>query len=205
MQKARLIVGLGNPGKEYEYTRHNIGFLIVQELVKRYGSSLQKKTQLMGDFAKATKGDQTYLFLLPMTYMNLSGRSVRRCIDYYRLMINRLIVIVDDVYLPFGKMRLREEGQSGGHKGLKSIDECLGTNRYARLRVGLGQSKTQNLSDFVIGKFNSDELEKLPKVIDSAAEVVQSWIDFGTKAALETLSKFLSSPDQQDKGSLEEI
>ncbi len=197
MQNAKLIIGLGNPGKQYENTRHNMGFLVVRELARMHGATLQSKPQLLGEFAKANVGGQTLIFLLPMTYMNLSGRSVQRCVDFYKLDVSNLFVIVDDIYIPFGKMRLREKGQSGGHNGLKNIDEHLGTENYTRLRVGIGGSQTEELSDFVVGKFKKDEVEKLPGVIDSAMEITNAWINSGIKEALETLSRVFQGKSEK--------
>lgn len=204
MQEAKLIIGLGNPGKQYERTRHNMGFLIVQQIAKSYGVELQSKPQLLGQFAKAQKGDQTILFLLPMTYMNLSGRSVQRCVDFYKIDVSRIFVVVDDIYLPFGKMRLREKGQSGGHNGLKNIDEHLTTSNYTRLRVGIGQSQTEDLSKFVVGKFTKDEEDNLDQVIENASSITNTWIDFGLKQALNTLSKIFQEESSKNTDSLKE-
>lgn len=182
-----LVTCLGNPGKRYEYTRHNMGFLVGQALVKELGCSLQHNKDLMGDFAQGFLGDVKVMVLLPTTYMNLSGQALRKCRDFFKLPINGCMVVCDDVDLPFGKIRLRDRGSSGGHNGLKSIEETLGTQEYNRLKVGVGRDQEMELAEFVLGQFDVEELSKLPEVIQQAKGALLAWIRGGYSEAVKYL------------------
>ena len=129
-----MIVGLGNPGKKYEMTRHNMGYLVVQVFAHKYGWMFKEEKQLNAKIAKGKVRDAVIHLVLPTTYMNESGRAVRKVMDYYKWDIDDLLVIVDDIALPFGEMRLRKMGSAGGHNGLESVQKHVGTTRYARLR-----------------------------------------------------------------------
>lgn len=201
MSQAKLIVGLGNPGKQYEETRHNMGFLVVDELARKFQVEFKSKSQLLGQFAKISTESGLLIFLKPSTYMNLSGQSVGRCKDFFKVQTSDILVIFDDIYLPFGKLRLKDSGQSGGHNGIKSIDAQIEKN-YTRLKVGIGNPDYEDLSSFVLGKFRASEFEALPSVIESAAEVATVWCKSGIKAALESLSKV--SNDQKPRQGSEE-
>lgn len=171
--KQHLIIGLGNPGREYELTRHNLGFLVVQGIahVNRWEFKEQKTFQALA--AKGQIGDQTVHLLMPTTYMNLSGQAARKYMDYYKIGPEAVLVIADDVDLPFGEMRLRASGSAGGHNGLKSIESCLGTQNYARLRMGIGQKHPSgNLSDHVLGNFTKEEFGQLTTIIQQGVNVV---------------------------------
>ena len=174
---AFLIVGLGNPGREYEKTRHNIGFLAVDALAEKWDLQFQKKTKLKGKLAQK-KGEKINFYLFkPDTYMNLSGLAVKAVIDYFNIDLDRLLVIVDDVAIPFGEFRLKKESGSGGHRGLENIEECLATQAYARLRIGVGEKKSEQLTAHVLGKFTSNELECLPTIKKKAIEVVELFFE----------------------------
>ena len=157
----KLIVGLGNPGKEYQHTRHNVGFICVDKFLHANGF-VANKDDLKGQFYK----DQNLIVLKPMTYMNLSGESVRAVMDYYKIAINDLLVVCDDVSLPVGKIRLRTKGSSGGHNGLKNIIANIGSENFKRIRVGIASS--EDLIEHVLGKFSKEEAE----IIDASAEKV---------------------------------
>jgi peptidyl-tRNA hydrolase, PTH1 family len=172
----RLIVGLGNPGAAYEETRHNIGFRVVKALADKYRLSFRAVSQLEGEVAKGIVQEKKTLLFLPMTYMNESGHAVKRCLDYFKVPLEALLVISDEIYLPFGNMRLRKEGSSGGHKGLKSIEAHLGLQSYARLRIGISDRKEGELEDYVLGRFTSEEREKLPEIVEKACEQVLHWL-----------------------------
>ncbi len=176
--KAFLIVGLGNPGKKYEKNRHNIGFLVVEEMGRRALSHFKKNGRLEAELAQVKRGDDSLLLLLPQTYMNCSGRSVKACMDYFHVGLLRVVVVADDVALPFGETRWRDQGSSGGHNGLKSIESFLKTQQYSRLRIGVGKpSYGEDLADYVLGDFSQEEQMALPQVISKAADLLQVWID----------------------------
>lgn len=172
-----LIVGLGNPGAAYEHTRHNVGFRVIKALAQKYGIELRPALTI----AKGSLGDgviegKSVRLLLPLTYMNESGLAVRRCCDYFKIGREKLIVVVDDVALPFGALRLREEGSSGGHNGLKSVAAHLSSEEYARLRLGIGDRTSGDLADHVLARFSAEEEKEMPAIIDRAVEALEKWL-----------------------------
>lgn len=181
-----LLVGLGNPGLQYEKTRHNIGFLIIKEWAKRREWVLKQDRRFNALAAKGVVEGKNIHLLLPLTYMNLSGTAVKRYLDYYKLPVNSLVVVADDVALPYGRLRLKPSGSAGGHNGLKNLQEMLGTLHYTRLRVGVGQPKEKNLVDHVLGCFEGQELEELPTVIDAGVKVLDRLLK-------ETLAQVMST------------
>lgn len=179
-----LIVGLGNPGNNYQDTRHNIGFQVVSAFARQHQLSFRKEAALQGEIAKGALGTGAkVLVMMPLTYVNLSGDAVQACIRYFRIGLDRLLVISDEVALPFGKLRLSDRGSAGGHNGLKSIEERLGTQYYARLRFGVGDRQHGDLADHVLGKFNEEEKRGLPALIEQAAQVINIWITQGNEPA----------------------
>lgn len=163
-----LIVGLGNPGKKYEMTRHNIGFIILEAFAHMHGWSFKDDSRFEGKTAKGQIGDCKVHLVMPQTYMNESGRSVRRYSDFYKLSADQMIVVVDDVDIPFGMLRVKESGGAGGHNGLKSIQKHMGTQNYVRLRMGIGEKKhaQQDLADHVLSRFTSEETTLLGSFIE---------------------------------------
>lgn len=159
----RLFVGLGNPGKKYEMTRHNIGFLALEAFARTQGWSFKDEPRFEALAAKGMCDSLQIHLLLPQTYMNESGRSVRRYLDYYKMEPKQMVVVVDDADLPFGAVRLRESGSAGGHNGLKSIQAHIGTQNYARLRMGVGEKHhpQQDLADHVLSPFTNEEAKEL--------------------------------------------
>jgi peptidyl-tRNA hydrolase, PTH1 family len=182
-----LIVCLGNPGENYEHTRHNIGFLVGDALVKHLGSSRHHKKEFLGELAQGYLGAVRLFVLFPGTYMNLSGQALRRCMDFFKIPFTHVIVVCDDVALPFGKLRLRDRGSSGGHNGLKSIEETLGSQEYDRLKIGVGREEDMNLADFVLGQFKAEEFEQLPGIIEHAKGVILAWAQEGYSKAVERI------------------
>ena len=172
-----LFVGLGNPGLRYKMTRHNIGYLVLQRFADRMGWILNEDRRFNAKIAKGVFQEQTIHLLMPLTYMNLSGESLRRYTDYLKIPISQVVVIVDDIALPFGQLRLREGGSAGGHNGLKSIEACLGTSYYKRLRLGIGHPGEKGLADYVLEMFNRAELDELPAFIDRGGEVLQNLLN----------------------------
>ncbi|WP_166154195.1 aminoacyl-tRNA hydrolase [Neochlamydia sp. AcF84] len=185
----RLFVGLGNPGKKYELTRHNIGFMVLQEWALNLGVPFKEKPQLQGWIAKTAWNETTIHLLMPTTYMNGSGQAVRRYMDYVKLVPDNLVVIVDDVALPYGHMRLRTEGGAGGHNGLKSIEAYLGTQRYTRLRMGIGDHGSGSLADYVLDNFTPEEQKVLPTYIKQAVDVLKQLMNESITEVMKTVNK----------------
>lgn len=160
------IIGLGNPGKKYVHTRHNLGFLVVEEFARQLNQPFKASRLLNSLIAQGKEGNQGIDLLLPHTYMNESGRSVKRYLDYYKMTAAQIIVVCDDTALKFGQLRVRSQGSSGGHNGLKSIEMHLGTQEYIRLKMGVGSSEVgQPLADYVLSNFNSEETAFLDSFI----------------------------------------
>jgi len=171
----KLIVGLGNPGREFENTRHNIGFIIIDEIAKKLGV-LNYQDKYKGLLAKTTYKGESVLLLKPQTYMNLSGDSIRKVVEFYKLDLEDIFVIFDDLDLPVGKLRLREKGSSGGHNGLKSIEANLKTNEYKRLKFGIDKDKVIPTSDYVLGKFKKDNIELISQQVLKARDISLEFI-----------------------------
>ncbi len=177
-----LIAGLGNPGKKYQFTRHNLGYLIVEKFAQEMGINWQKKT--LGYFGTAVLSNEKIHLLLPTTYMNLSGTAIRFFSDYLKISSTNILVVVDDIELSFGRFRLRLEGGTGGHNGLKSVQQHLGTQQYPRLRAGVDTPSADNLdlAEFVLEEFSSYEKKMLPEIILEAVSVIKLFISDATKA-----------------------
>lgn len=170
-----LIVGLGNPGKEYQKTRHNVGFLVVEEIAKRLGAKFMKKTALKGELAEAVDETKAIRLLKPSTFMNASGESVKAAFAKFKLTAKDLIVVYDDADLPLGAIRYRASGSSGGHNGMTSIQEHLPTgSEVARVRVGIGRPTNENipLDVFVLGAWTKEEQPTVDTMVVAAADEV---------------------------------
>ena len=172
-----FIVGLGNPGKNYQNTRHNIGFLLLEELSNKYNSNFTFKNKLKSYFSELKINNSTYKLFLPNTFMNSSGDAVKVIVDWYKINLSQLYVIVDDKDIPLGKIRFRKKGSSGGHNGLKDIIEKLNTQNFNRIRVGIGSPESTK-SDFntvshVLGNISSKEKETLDKVYKYVIESLE--------------------------------
>ncbi|BAC88479.1 aminoacyl-tRNA hydrolase [Gloeobacter violaceus] len=194
----RLFVGLGNPGLQYTQTRHNAGFLAVDALAKRWQCSWVEKSRFKGYLAEGAGPGGRAILLKPTTYMNHSGQSVRAVADYFRLPPQQLLVLYDEVALPLGKIRLRPEGSAAGHNGIKSLIEHLGTNQFARLRIGIGREPPPPvLTNYVLGKFAPEEQEQLPAILDGCVEAVEAVLAKGLEKAMSIYNarSFGSPPD----------
>ena len=167
----RLVVGLGNPGEKYASTRHNVGFMALELLTTREGGRFKSMSRLQGDLADVGSGSARLRLLMPQTYMNESGRSIRAALDWFDLEIDQMIVLVDDMDLPLGRLRLRARGGAGGHNGLKSTIQHLGTQDFARLRIGIGapgrnpEERRARTVSHVLGQFNRAEEPLLQDVL----------------------------------------
>jgi PTH1 family peptidyl-tRNA hydrolase len=183
----KLIVGLGNPGPQYEKTRHNAGFMAVDRLGRRWaGPGDTPKGRFSGVAQEATVRGTRCLLLKPTTYMNLSGRSVGEAVGFYKLDPARdLMVIVDDVALPTGAIRVRAAGSAGGHNGLSDIQRALGTDQYPRLRIGVDACpKVMKLEDYVLGRFTDEQAALLGPALERACDAAEVFVDQGLTAAM---------------------
>mgnify|MGYP003333393738 CR=1 FL=1 len=180
-----LIVGLGNIGAKYENTRHNIGFEVVDHLAEEFG--VEWKTEKLGDVCEFRHKGRTFILLKPSTYMNLSGKSVRYWMQLKKVDKTNLLVILDDLHLPFGKLRIRGKGSDAGHNGLKDIDRMTQGNNYARLRFGIGNDFSKGRqADFVLGEWSSEEKEALKPIKNNAAKAVLTFGTIGLSRAMNT-------------------
>jgi len=181
-----LVAGLGNPGKEYDNTRHNIGFKILDALAD--ASNIVFSDRRYGYVAEYKFKARTFILLKPTTYVNLSGQAVNYWLKKEKIPLENLLVINDDLALPFGTLRLRAKGSNAGHNGLKNIEENLGKNDYARLRFGIGDNFRRGQQiDFVLSKWTREEEEALPEKIDTSIQIIQS---FGTIGVERTMNEF---------------
>jgi PTH1 family peptidyl-tRNA hydrolase len=182
--RVKLIVGLGNPGPKYSNTRHNAGFMVLNRLAERLGVSFREVRQTL--LAEVEWEGERVVFLKPLTFMNRSGLAVARAAgEMVGEAHTDLLVVLDDVYLPVGKLRLRRGGSSGGHKGLDSIIECLGTEEIPRLRMGVGEDEEEEeLADHVLGPFTQEEMVTVKGVVERAADAVLSFVRFGIDHAM---------------------
>ena len=179
-----LIVGLGNPGKQYDMTRHNIGFHTIDYIADKYGAKLTK-LKFKAVYGEATiSGEKVYL-VKPQTYMNLSGESVREAADFYKVDPEHIIVIYDDISLDVGQLRIRKKGSAGGHNGIKNIIAHLGTQEFPRIKVGVGDKPPRmDLADYVLSRFSKEDREKMEQAFKDAAEAVEVMIAEGPDAAM---------------------
>ena len=185
MENSYLIVGLGNPGADYARTRHNMGFLVVEQLAGRWGASWALQKKFHARLARAAVERRRVWLCQPQTYMNASGESVQAVASFYELPPDRILVVVDDADLPLGHLRLRPGGSSGGHHGLESIEQHLGTRDYPRLRVGIGrQEGAREITGHVLGRFGSTETALVTKVLTVAADQAASWLEAGIQKAM---------------------
>ncbi|MEY4569580.1 MAG: hypothetical protein RLZZ398_1019, partial [Verrucomicrobiota bacterium] len=166
-----LIIGLGNPGKQYEQTRHNVGFMVLDHLAASSGATFQSTPKWQSHLAKIP-GDGTILFK-PQTFMNLSGRAVQQILSFHKWLPEQMLVVYDDVALQLGTLRFREKGSAGGHNGIKSIIQHLGTDTFPRLKLGIGASEPGEMTGHVLGKFSPDERPHLENMLATAVDAVQ--------------------------------
>jgi peptidyl-tRNA hydrolase, PTH1 family len=193
----KIIVGLGNPGTKYTGTRHNIGFEVIDYLAAGPGCSpFREKFEAF--VAEMKEGEETILLVKPLTFMNLSGRAVRAILDFYKLPVEQVLIVCDDFNLPLGKLRVRTKGSHGGQNGLRNIQEQLGTDAYARLRIGVGQPTPGDAVDFVLSKFKPGERAATEEAIANAAQAVLVWVRQGVEACM---NRFNGSEDPNNEKS----
>ncbi len=173
-----LIVGLGNPGSEYENTRHNIGFHLIDQYLSKNNLTLTNE-KFKGVYGKFSINNQEVIIAKPLTYMNLSGEFIRDIIKFYKIDLDNVLVIYDDMDLPLGKLRLKDNGSAGGHNGIKSIISCLGTENFKRLKFGIDRpaNKQYSIVDYVLGKFNNNEREIINTKVGLVNEAINCFIN----------------------------
>ncbi len=186
----KLIVGLGNPGEKYTLTRHNIGFLVLDSLAKEFGGKFKKSNIFDGLEAKIEINGSTCSLVKPATFMNLSGLAVKQFVGKKEIALDDILIVTDDLALPFGQIRIRPEGSDGGHNGLTSIIEQLGTTKFARLRMGISRPKPGvDTADYVLANFTAGEQKCLPEFINIGHACVVSWATHGVVSTMNTHNK----------------
>ncbi len=170
----KLIVGLGNPGKEYEKTRHNIGFMTIDKYADKLGVSITKE-KYNGLYAETIINSEKVILLKPQSYINLSGEVIRRFIDFYKIDIEDILIIHDDLDLEVGTYRVKQHGSSGGHNGLKNIELHLGTQEYKRIKIGISNNKLMDTKDYVLGKISKEEQEKIDEVKNVVMDILDDY------------------------------
>ncbi|MFM7674391.1 MAG: aminoacyl-tRNA hydrolase [Synechococcus sp.] len=192
----RLLVGLGNPGPKYVDTRHNVGFMALERLARREGVSFRQQGKLHGLLAEVGHADRRLRLLLPQTYMNDSGRSIRAALDWFDLQPAEILVVVDDMDLPFGRLRLRASGSAGGHNGLRSTIRHLGTEAFPRLRIGIGapaeqpEERRARTISHVLGRFSAAEQPRLEEVLEEVVDGFDRIVRLGLERAGNRLNSF---------------
>lgn len=191
-----LVVGLGNPGTKYEKTRHNLGYMVAAAFAARRGFPFKKGWKVKGQIASGVYNEKKVEVLLPTTYMNLSGKAVIKLVHYYKIPLEQVIVIVDDIYVKFGSFRLRKRGGTGGHNGMRSIEQSLQSQEYPRLRMGIGHEEAfvekegRMLEDFVLAPFDAKEMELLPTFVERGVALLEKWLDEGIDGAIHKAGEY---------------
>lgn len=181
----KLIVGLGNPGKEYKLTRHNMGFMVVEQLAKLNNLKFKFRNRFKAYTAEGLiEGERIYL-AMPQTFMNLSGHSVRSVANWLKIELSEMLVVIDDIAFPFGTTKIKARGSDAGHNGLRSAIDCLGTSEFSRIRIGiLGRKIVRDRSQYVLSRFTKTEQKALPGIVSRATEVCECWIKQGINVAM---------------------
>ena len=171
----KLIVGLVNPGKEYQNTRHNIGFMVIDRYLEK-NNIVGEKNKFNGIYYEFIINNEKVIFLKPQQYMNLSGEVVKRFVDFFKISINDVLIINDDLDMECGRIRLRTTGSSGGHNGLKNIEHHLNTKEYKRLKIGISNNKLFDTKDYVLGKFSREEQSKIEEAIEISTNIINDFL-----------------------------
>lgn len=198
MEPMHLIVGLGNPGADYAKTRHNAGFLLVEKLAEQWQAGWTNERKFQARVARAECASKKVLLAEPQTFMNLSGEAVGALVKFYQLPLEKILVVVDDADLPLGEIRLRPGGGTGGHHGLESVTQHLGSKAFARLRIGIGRkNEAREITGHVLGKFGADESALLEKVLERAANQMAYWLDAGLQKAMNQFNGVVDSTNKE--------
>jgi PTH1 family peptidyl-tRNA hydrolase len=191
----RVVVGLGNPGNKYAGTRHNIGFAVIDYLAESPRAG-RFQSRFQGQVAELVEDGEKILLVKPETFMNLSGRCVREVLEFYKVPVEGLLVVCDDINLPLGKLRVRARGSDGGQKGLRDIQNHLGTAEYARLRIGIDAPGEGDAADYVLSRFRPTERPAMEEAVREAGEAVIYWVRHGTEACM---NKYNAGPERPKK------
>ena len=190
-----LIVGLGNPGADYAKTRHNAGYMLANLLAKRWRADWSAAKRFRSRLARVERDGRRVVVCEPQTFMNASGEAVGAVVGFYQVPLRHLLVAVDDADLPLGEIRLRSRGSSGGHHGLESIEQRLSSRDFARLRVGIGrQSGAREITDYVLGRFDSTEAALVDRVLTVACDQVECWLSAGIQKAMSQFNGVVDDP-----------
>ncbi len=185
MSNDLLVVGLGNPGPQYAGTRHNIGFICIEALARKLGITGKGETRFNAIMGQARQTDRKLFLAQPLTYMNLSGQALQKIQQFYKIPTQNVLILYDDIDLPFGKIRFRPNGSAGTHNGMKSVIQVSGTQTIARLRIGVGSPPPQwELKDYVLANFTPEEQAHLDKLATVCAEAALYWAEYGTEKAM---------------------
>lgn len=190
----KLVAGLGNPGRTYQGTRHNAGFAVVDELSRRTNAAWRYAKDFNAEWAEASIGGAPVKLLKPLTFMNLSGASVGPVVRFYKLELPSIMIVVDDMDLPTGTLRIRSNGSAGGQKGLADVIRALGSDQFPRLRVGIGRSSRGDSVRHVLSRFAPDERQAMDDAIRLAADAVQCWVLRGIDAAMNDFNRKKNEP-----------
>ena len=171
----KLVVGLGNPGREYENTRHNIGFLTIDKFADKLGVAITK-SKFNGLYGETLINGEKVLFLKPQSYINLSGEVIRKFVDFYKISISDILIIHDDLDLEVGTYKIKQKGSSGGHNGLKNIELHLGTQEYKRIKIGISNNKNIDTKDYVLGKLSNEEEKQLNEVKNDVLDILDDYL-----------------------------
>lgn len=181
----KLIVGLGNPGEKYRLTRHNIGFLILEEFAKLNNIKFKPYRRFNSLTAEGLIEEEGFYLAMPQTFMNLSGHPVRSIVNWLRVGLTEMLLIVDDIALPFGNIRIRPKGSDAGHKGLRSVIDCLGTNEFSRMRIGImGRKNIKDCTRYVLDRFTKKEQKELPDILKRSSQACECWMREGVSMAM---------------------
>jgi PTH1 family peptidyl-tRNA hydrolase len=194
-----FIAGLGNPGREYDATRHNIGFVLVDRLAARWHATWTLEKKFQARLAKVEQDGRKVILGQPQTFMNASGEAIGAVGRFYQLPAERILIVVDDADLPLGQLRMRPEGSSGGHHGLESIEQQLGTRGYPRLRLGIGRRSEdqRQITDYVLGRFEAAERKTMEEVLDRAVRQVECWLAHGIQQAMNEFNRAVTAPPEK--------
>lgn len=201
MDTTYLVAGLGNPGAEYARTRHNAGFMAVECFGEKFAASWKNEAKFQSRVARVEARGRKVILCEPQTYMNASGQAITPLAAFYKVPVDRILVVVDDADLPFGQIRLRAEGSSGGHHGLESIEQHLGSRQFVRLRVGIGRTDRglREITGHVLGKFAADEAELLEKVLERIVAQIEVFLAEGVLKAMSQFNGAVTPPVKKEE------